>query len=314
MFFRIKFTPFRYNSQLIHYRSIEAFTLAAKAQNDANNKMRENIIGAIINKNVPRTYYLTNNRWRALKKEVGQYLDKLIAKDQDQDPDKKDIANDKIKCTHKAGRGHNYDLLLDVNGTTYPIELKFNARTIAGAPQYVSPMKPSQYLSNSYEEYYYDTYLSQIAEKAGLPCPSKSDYLKQIHGNAPECMLPFQKLYYKGCKGSSQCSHNPDDMAFYQFCNRLARESIKTFLATTELKIADLSTYLQETQQGKIYMLYYQGQLHLQHAPMEDYIIESVLKTTHNRYECLSKSGKKMKILLRWKNGNGIAFPAFQIS
>jgi hypothetical protein len=304
MFLRIKFKPFRYNSQLIHYRSIEAFNLASKAQNDANNKMRENIIGAIINKHVPRTYYLSNNRWLSLKKEVGQYLDKLVAKDQDKT----------IKCSHKAGRGHNYDFLLDINGITYPIELKFNTQTIAGAPQYVSPMKPSQYLSNSYEEYYYDTYLSQIAEKAGLPCPPKTEYLKQIHGNAPECMLPFQKLYYKGCKGSSQCSQDPSDLAFYQFCNRLARESIKTFLATTELKIADLSAYLQETQQGKIYMLYYQGQLHLQHAPMDDYDIERVLKTTHNRYECLSKSGKKMKILLRWKNGNGIAFPAFQIS
>jgi hypothetical protein len=302
--FRIKFKPFRYNNQLIHYRNIDAFNLASKSQNDANNKMRENIIGAIINKNVPRTYYLMNNRWLSLKKEVGQYLDKLVAKDKTQI----------IKCSHKAGRGHNYDFLLDINGTTYPIELKFNTQTIAGAPQYVSPMKPSQYLSNSYEEYYYDTYLSQMAEKAGLPCPAKADYLKQIHGNAPECMLPFQKLYYKGCQGSSQCTQDPTDQAFYQFCNRLARESIKTFLSTTELKIADLSAYLQETQQGKIYMLYYQGQLHLQHAPMDDYIIERVLKTTHNRYECLSKSGKKMKILLRWKNGNGIAFPAFQIS
>ena len=304
----IKFKPFRYNNQLIHYRSIQAFTLASKSQNDANNKMRENIIGAIINKNVPRTYYLMNNRWLALKKEVGHYLEKLIANNQD-----------KIKCIHKAGRGHNYDFLLDITGpagtsSTYPIELKFNTQTIAGAPQYVSPMKPSQYLSNSYEEYYYDTYLSQIAEKAGLPCPPKADYLKQIHGNAPECMLPFQKLYYKGCQGSSQCTHDPNDQLFYKFCNRLARESIKTFLATTELKIADLSAYLQETQKGKIYMLYYQGQLHLQHAPMDDYVIERVLKTTHNRYECLSKSGKKMKILLRWKNGNGIAFPAFQIS
>ena len=307
----IKFKPFRYNNQLIHYRSIDAFTLASKAQNDANNKMRENIIGAIINKNVPRTYYLCNNRWLSLRKEVGQYLEKLIAKDQDPA-----IAKDQIKCSHKAGRGHNYDFLLEISGSsnTYPIELKFNTQTIAGAPQYVSPMKPSQYLSNSYEEYYYDTYLSQIAEKAGLPCPPKTDYLKQIHGNAPECMLPFQKLYYKGCKGSSQCTQDPSDLVFYQFCNRLARESIKTFLATTELKIADLSAYLQETQKGKIYMLYYQGQLYLQHAPMDDYVIERVLKTTHNRYECLSKSGKKMKILLRWKNGNGIAFPAFQIS
>ena len=28
----------------------------------------------------------------------------------------------------------------------------------------------------------------------------------------------------------------------------------------------------------------------------------------------MEKIGYKLKILLRWKNGNGIAFPAFQIS
>jgi len=32
-----------------------------------------------------------------------------------------------------------------------------------------------------------------------------------------------------------------------------------------------------------------------------------------NGYVATSKSGNKIKILLRWKNGNGIAFPAFQI-
>jgi hypothetical protein len=32
-----------------------------------------------------------------------------------------------------------------------------------------------------------------------------------------------------------------------------------------------------------------------------------------NGYVATSESGSKIKILLRWKNGNGIAFPAFQI-
>ena len=37
-------------------------------------------------------------------------------------------------------------------------------------------------------------------------------------------------------------------------------------------------------------------------------------KKNKNRFICETKSGKKMYILLRWKNGNGVAFPAFQIS
>ena len=33
-----------------------------------------------------------------------------------------------------------------------------------------------------------------------------------------------------------------------------------------------------------------------------------------NSFICISEDGTQMKVLLRWKNGNGIAFPAFQIS
>ena len=33
-----------------------------------------------------------------------------------------------------------------------------------------------------------------------------------------------------------------------------------------------------------------------------------------NRFIANNKQGEKIKILLRWKNGNGIAYPAFQIS
>ena len=34
----------------------------------------------------------------------------------------------------------------------------------------------------------------------------------------------------------------------------------------------------------------------------------------HTRYIATTKTGLKLKILLRWKNCNGIAYPAFQIS
>jgi len=62
-------------------------------------------------------------------------------------------------------------------------------------------------------------------------------------------------------------------------------------------------------------MLYSEENFHFQVVNIDDYMIESVVKNAEmSRYECLTKTGKKMIILLRWKNGNGIAFPAFQIS
>jgi hypothetical protein len=62
-------------------------------------------------------------------------------------------------------------------------------------------------------------------------------------------------------------------------------------------------------------MLYSNGDFILKTVEnVDDFIIESVTKNSKmNRYDCLCKSGKTLEVLLRWKNGNGIAFPAFQI-
>ena len=61
-------------------------------------------------------------------------------------------------------------------------------------------------------------------------------------------------------------------------------------------------------------MLYYNNKFILQQINIDNYIIDKVVKIDHSSYRCISKNGKEIKILLRWKNGNGIAFPAFQIS
>ena len=94
------------------------------------------------------------------------------------------------------------------------------------------------------------------------------------------------------------------------------------FVAENDLDIAKLSGYLRESQEGKIYMLFQpaategeSASIKLQTVDTAHYNIVSSMKNPKNsRYECVSETGKKIKILLRWKNGNGIAFPAFQIS
>jgi hypothetical protein len=60
-------------------------------------------------------------------------------------------------------------------------------------------------------------------------------------------------------------------------------------------------------------MLYSKSGFTLETVDVDDYIIVNYIKS-HNRFDCYNKKGKLIKVLLRWKNGNGIAFPAFQIS
>jgi hypothetical protein len=62
-------------------------------------------------------------------------------------------------------------------------------------------------------------------------------------------------------------------------------------------------------------MLYKNNMFYKETINMDDYKLVSYEKYTKRyMYVAQSKSNKKIKILLRWKNGNGIAFPAFQIS
>ena len=290
---------FSYNKEQITADSISAFDLSTKGLNDKNNKTRENIIDAIINDKVPSEYYQIP-RWQALRTGILNYIGEL-----DKDP------YSKVECKRKGGRKFNFDFNISfhmelMESRVYNIELKFNASAIDEAPQFVSPMKPSQYLSSSYEDYYYTNYLPKLSELSGLPLPAKQDFLTQIHTNKPKCMKAFQDIYYQGCALSSK---------FNELAKQLSNESITTFISQTDLNIELLSQYLEASQRGKIYMLYSEGAFVKQCVNLDDYVIVDVVKNPQKfRYECISKNGKKITVLLRWKNGNGIAFPAFQIS
>jgi hypothetical protein len=62
-------------------------------------------------------------------------------------------------------------------------------------------------------------------------------------------------------------------------------------------------------------MLYKDNEIHVGISDMNNYQLVSCEKYPEKSYYlATSLSGKKIKILLRWKNGNGIAFPSFQIS
>ena len=62
-------------------------------------------------------------------------------------------------------------------------------------------------------------------------------------------------------------------------------------------------------------MLYKDEIFYAEKIKLKNYsIIEYKKDSIHTRYISTTKSGLKLKILLRWKNCNGIAYSAFQIS
>ena len=295
-----------YNNQVINPDSINVFTLSNRRNNDKNNKIRESIIGAIINNKIPLDFYKQLPEWDLIKNGINNYIITL----NNNNP----ITT--IKCTHKGGRNCHYDFELLINETNkFNIEFKFNAEHITESPQWFSPGKPSQYLSNSYEDFYYDNYLKPISIEYNMSLPNKDEYLNTIHSPNPSCVIDYQTKYYNGCKSSSKYSGNENDVKFYEDCKLTSKKSISNFIENTVLDIAKLNKRLQNTQKDKVYMLYKNNKFYHETMNNDDYeIVSYIKKPDKSKYIAKAKNGKNMNILLRWKNGNGIAFPAFQIS
>ena len=281
---------------------------ATRSDNDAHNKVREKIINYM--PYIDEDYFSDpefGTSWRQLRTSFEQKMTEICP------------SYSSYSVQHKAGRNFNYDFevkFFNLNKElikTVKLEFKYNAASIDETPQFVSPMKPSQYLSQSFEEYYYFNYLVPLLNKFSLTVPDLEIYLKQIHGNKPKCMTDAQNLYYQGCKQSSQFTGTENALNFYKACNDASSECIKNFISESDLDIEKLNQYLTQSQDDKIYLLYKDGSFHIQYSNSADYIIQSYEKE-NNRYLATTASNKKVKILLRWKNGNGIAYPAFQIS
>jgi hypothetical protein len=301
--------PVIYRDGIITYKCINAFINKNRSKNDSNNKIRENIIGCIINNNIPDEYYKFSLRWSKLKNTIDLFVKQLC--------NMKSITYiDSIVCIHKAGRGNHYDFKLIINNSDeFIVEFKFNASCVDNTPQFVSPMKPSQYLDSSYEEYYYNNYFIALNNRYNLLLPTKEEYLKYIHSPKPICLKTHQDKYYRGCSNSSKYSGDKDDINFYESSKKLSNDSISNFISKYGVKHNKITEYLLETQKNKYYMLYKDGHFYLDIINLDHYVITEITKDPKKyRYIAKTKSGGNIKILLRWKNGNGIAFPSFQIS
>lgn len=281
--------PIQLKHTKIEYSSINYFDKSTKNKNDTYNKLREYIIGAIINNDIHEHYYKYSRRWDKLRRQVFAYVELLYG-------DK----YTKATCIHKGGRSHHYDFKLLIDEKEFNVEFKFNANGIIDAPQFVSPMKPSQYLTMNFEEWFYDNYLGRIATYGNLEMPIRDMYLRQIHKNKVECMTMFKHKY----------DTNKD---FNRYCKTIDKEAIKEFIQLTYIKMDKLSDYLLNSQQNKVYMCYDKTGFHYDTINETMYKIVDLDKKEDTNYVYVTECGMKLEIKLRFKNGCGLQFPAFQI-
>lgn len=290
----MKHSLFEYNGSSISLKDIDSFNTSNRSENDSKNKLRENILAAIINDKIPSDFYDKSSSWRNITKELESFIKRLCSKN-------KIPTSSKIVCTPKAGRKHNYDFELTIDDkNVFKIEFKFNATKASETPQFVSPMKPSQYLDIDFEEYFYENYLPIIATKGNLTIPCKDVYLKTIHNNKVDCMKDFKEKY-------------DTDKEFNKECKKIDKLAIKKFIESNGLNLKKLTDYLMNSQKNKIYMCYKDGQFYYDKVHDDLYKVVNVESKNNTSYICVTKSGMKIEVRLRFKNGCGLQFPAFQI-
>lgn len=281
----------KYNKDCLEFNSIKTFYRCSKRNdNDSDNKIRENILGAIINQKVPEQYYSYSPSWRSIRDGVSNFISKLL-------PDK-EIKS--ISCWHKGGRKYCYDLELHINDKIFYIEFKFNVTKVDECPQFSSPSKPSNFLDTNFEKYFYDNYLHKISEFGTLPMPDKNIYLETINNNKVECMKTYKTKYNT-------------DTKFREHCSKIDKKAIKEFINSATLDVESLSEYLLQKQKNKIYMCFKDGQFYKDTIDDSNFIITNLVKKTPNSFICNTKNNINLEIRLRFKNGLGLQFPAFQI-
>ena len=107
-----------------------------------------------------------------------------------------------------------------------------------------------------------------------------------------------------------------DDKKITKKIKDISKRSITAYLEQSTLNIETLNVYFSLSQSNKQYMFWKDGKFIEYIITTDDITLEPgdiQLNKQKNSFIVKTKSNKKLKFLLRWKNGNGIAFPAFQV-
>lgn len=284
-------------------------------ENDKKNKIREKLIVATMNDKIPHSFYVQDKRWKDFKNSIDKYLEQLAGKR---------LENVRTEAILKGGRSNHADIIISFHNdhkklVEYKVDFKFNALTLYDCPQWANPpLDP--FMPESYAAFFYDTHLEHIAEAAQVRMPKKDKYLKGVNCDIPICkeMKFIQEEFYKGAPKSSKYLGR-EYKPFYDLCNQHSRASIKEFLDLYGIGInkPKLEEYIKNTDKMNISLMFYKNGV-FKHEKLSDTFSnftfnKKVSIKNSNTIVLTTKNHIKINLLLRWKNGAGIANPAFQM-
>jgi hypothetical protein len=283
------------------FQDIQYFKTAGvgKGSNDSLNNKRENVLRYLYN---PPAEFLDDPYWREMNTKWKMFLQTLCNQDYDD-----------VIVERKGGRKYNYDLEIQFQKDKKTVcsvkaEFKHNSKSIDGLPEYFSPAANKPYFAVTYGDYFYDNYVDKVCsltEQARLLKPTKTEYIKFLYQNE------YKKNQFFSCLYESET-----DATFYGQKQEIVKESIDVYLRTyiSSLDKALLSKDIKERQSGKVFILWDLKDFRSDSIREDEMEIVSASEIKNkNTIIAVSKAGTKHHMLLRWKNHQGILYPAWQV-
>ena len=212
---------------------------------------------------------------------------------------------DLIELEHKGGRVYKYDFLVIINKVLeHKFEFKYNCKSIIDYPQIVNIVRPDKYLDINFQEWYYDNYFDKIVNinpNYNLVKPDKNQYLSEVNNNNPKCLQNFLEIH--------KC-----DKDWNKKCRNISKQAITEFIQKFNLNINELTNYLKKDQIEKKYILYKKGSFYYDKLDDNTFTLkENIYRNGVNYIVETDNNNYNLQFKLRFKNREGLAFPAFQV-
>ena len=268
------------------------------AANDANNALREHTVVSLIN----NSQIYSDPAFDPLKTALNIWL---LAKKAELGfgPDAP------VRAVKRGGRRYNWDFDLIIGDKTIKVEFKYGATSVESLPEFYNPAANKDFHQGEFfANFFYNDRLAQACAIYGVPLDmTEKEYFAKVHGTSKKFL--FAALYEAEKNGTEQQKADK---------KLLADQSIAAWLEQVKDKtdISAITQSFKDSQEGKHFMLYKDGQFYSDKIHPEELIITSVVTVRRGKYLVLqsAKAGTTHEMLLRWKNHAGILYPAWQIS
>jgi hypothetical protein len=312
---------------VVRFADAELFSKTSARSNNGNvNERRELVVGAAVNKQVPLEYVSRSDAWKHIVRGAAGFAEYVAGCEV---PDGHRVRG--LECVHKGGRGNSSDFLFvfrsgageeagegassgGVTEITVAVEFKHGATRVERLPQFANVPKPSAFTGGSFEKSAHAAF-ARVFGEFGLPVPPLDEYVAQVGSSSPACLAEHKATFRRGQRDAKGGGSGADSAAarFFARVNAASKEHIQRHILAHPLRVEELSEYLVARHSEKWYMMHSRGQFHAQKVSADNYRVVSAAPEGSNSYLARTLAGGEMKVLLRWKNGNGIAFPALQI-